>query len=440
MIKLIRFYSTIALLSLSTILKAQPKAIFDKLALFPIKNVNWRLDNSQNIDPIKSLFKKYNVIVLAESQHMDGTTIDAQCMFIKELIDAGIINTLYLESSTLNAQIIMKILREEGVNGISKAKKYAESGDYLFWIESGFWEYLANKIIEKKIDLVGVDIETTSPALVKDMIDETRYLPSVDKLFKKDSIAFYKIRNIFWFFIDFQQKLIYPLDKFKIDTSFIANVITDYNAVNNTLKVRQWRIMAKYLYWIYQRQFKVKEKVFNDIFKNPLGVTKFYSIRDSIMAEIFLEDYTKRKNVKAILSMSAYHSMKNMESSKILWQDFVGEKTHIMNDILNKTLPNQIYNVCFVAASGEWGSRFADGESEVVKIKAPKKSLEKYFENKENDLFFTDLQGSAINEEEFCMQVVYKKPIVAKWAKIFSGLFFIRKMYPLFYNRPMIYK
>jgi erythromycin esterase-like protein len=148
---------------------AQTKNAFAKLNLFPFTNINWKLDNSAQIKPIKELFSRYDLVLLSESTHYDGATLDAQNMIIKELIDSAVINTLYIETSSLNAENIMHILRSGAKDAKLKAKNYCASGDLINWVENDFWDYLAGKIMDRKIDLVGLDIETNSSLLVQEL-------------------------------------------------------------------------------------------------------------------------------------------------------------------------------------------------------------------------------------------------------------------------------
>jgi erythromycin esterase-like protein len=411
---------------------AQTENAFAKLNLFSFTNINWKLDNSVQIKPIKELFSSYDLVVLSESTHYDGATLDAQNMIIKELIDSGIINTLYIETSSLNAENIMHILRSGAKDAKLKAKNYCASGDLIGWVENDFWDYLAAKIMDKKIDLVGLDIETTSDLLVQELYGEALKLPEISKLKNSDSLKFAYLDKSYSDISFFSYDLNFSESEYQRHVSFITTVLAEYKKSNNERRYNQWDLIQKYFYWIYERQYAVTEKNYNDLVFSSKSINSFHSVRDSIMAGIFFKDYNKRKNVKAIVRIFAYHALRNYKESTTFEETSLVKGTHILGEILNNKIGNKMYSICFVAGSGEWGSNIL-GRKNLTKVKPKKGSFEKFFRNKEHPYFFTDLQSSVIKDDEFLMEVVFQKAIRAKWGQIFSGLFYIKKMYPTSY-------
>lgn len=408
---------------------------FNDLKLSPFYNVNFKKDNSRQIKPIRDLFLKYNLVLLAESTHYDGATIDAQCMIMKELIDSGVINTIYTESSWLNAETIMSILLKEGKSGVEKAKKYAASGELIDWIDNDFWDYLTTKIIERKVRLVGFDIETTAWPLMEELFNEA--LSKIPELNLMDSIKKSELKEQYTHFENFVQLMSFSGEQYENHREFIKRVKKYYADIGDQHREHEWEIIESYLYWIYNRQFSSPETKYEVLYKGKynINISYFNSIRDSIMAKIFIDDYSTNRNMKAIIKTSSYHALTNYKENSQIGNVFVGKNVHIFNDILNQQIPGQIYSICFVASSGEWGLDFM-GKMDTRKIKVPKKSFEYFFKKSESPYFFSSFLESFDRSTSFIMKVVFQKPILAKWAQIFSGVFYIKEMYPIKYLYP----
>ncbi len=405
---------------------------FNSLKLSPFYNLDYHADNSKQIKPIRDLFLNYDLVLLAESTHYDGATIDAQCMIMKELIDSGIINTIYTESSWLNAEMIMSILLKEGKAGAAKAKKYAASGELINWIDNDFWQYLINKIVERKVRLVGFDIETNSGILVENLFNEIE--PKILKLKLLDSLNVNELKDEYYHFEKFVQLMSFTKEQYQKHSTFVKIVREYYKNVGDERRMQQWSMIESYFFWIYNRQFYKPETKYQELYKNTfnINISYFNSIRDSIMADIFMKDYNGNKNIKAIIKTSSYHALRNFKDNSPIENLYVGKNVYIFNDVLNKKFTKKIYSICFVASSGKWGLNFL-GNKDVKKIIVPKKSLEYHFKKIEYPFFFSNFQDSFDINSSFTMKLVFQKAIQAKWAKIFSGVFFIKQMYPIKY-------
>ena len=85
-------------------------------------------------------------------------------------------------------------------------------------------------------------------------------------------------------------------------TTVIGCVSDDYYKLTDTINYKRWQRVSKYLYWVYNRRSVEGNNGFNS--KTQLGISVYHSIRDSIMAETFFEDYSKKRNVKAIMNIA----------------------------------------------------------------------------------------------------------------------------------------
>ncbi len=404
---------------------------FNGLEINPISSIDWTKDNSSQIKPFVDIFKEYNIVVLAQSTHLDGTVDDAQCMLMKELINAGIINTIFIESSCLNTDKINSILRKEGVSGIAKAEYFFGSGELSYWSYNGFWPFLASKIIEGKVQLHGIDIETTSDTLMREMLNGILLLDSVKSFVAKYPVMFKKFQDDFSDITNWNTDLNYSENQFCAQNSFIKLAINEYTKKGEAEKIKQWEIISKYLFWRMKRSQSINNKDFYEMIKNTIELTKFFSLRDSMMAEILLAHYLNNKR-KAILITTAYHALRNPFDFNSI-KNLVVDKGHFLGDIINKKMPGQVYNICFVASSGKRG-RIVYLINEVSKIEKPVKgSFEYFFKKSPHEYFFTNLKSSPLENKDFKMNVLFRTYLNVPWSKVFQGVFFIKKMYPIEY-------
>jgi erythromycin esterase-like protein len=403
---------------------------FARLKIEPINNLNWKEANSQQVIPIKNLFRNNNIVILTENTHYDGAIRDAECMILKELIDAGTINTLYLERSWLDIDKINSILKEKGKDSIEETYQYCRSQLFMYWNNNGFWNYLANRIAEGKIEMIGFDIGGAKASIVQEFYKDALELPAIKAIYgnKNDDIA--QLNNdseLFGFKYDF----VFPKHNYLVQTNFIQAVIKEYSNRSITKKVTEWKMMQWYYDWVYRRQSAIKQtKQLDDLDKFIKEKTAYHSFRDSMMAEIFLEHYQSNKGVKAVAIMSAYHALNNFRSYPEIEKCCVDTSTHVMKEMLHRTIPDSIYSICFVAGSGEWGLQVDNKKNIYGKIKPDKKSIEYYFKKNTNyNWFYTDLKSANISAS-FPSAIIFNKTVCANWANIYQGLFFVREMYP----------
>ena len=169
---------------LSNTANSQEGVIFNEENIQKISSINWRGFQYNDISSIDSIISKNKILFLSESDHGHGSSMDAQCMILKGLIDSSKLDILYIESSWINCDRITSTLVQKGITGIEEAKRYIQSYELLYWVKTGFWDYLANKIIEGKVLLKGFDIAGVSPIIAKELFSE-----SLQLTFSKDFVS-----------------------------------------------------------------------------------------------------------------------------------------------------------------------------------------------------------------------------------------------------------
>lgn len=411
--------------SLQDFSQAQSRIIFDSLIIYPITNLSLRNINYNQLAPFEDILRKNDILILSEGGHVDGAAYDAQCMIIKGLIDRGKINTVYTESSWLNIEKINSVLKKYGQDSIQAVEKYMSSVELIYWTHNGFWEYLANKIIDKKVNLVGIDIETTSPLVLKELLNKATKKDSTLKSNDYKKVISDLANPIHWIFDVNYSSTLYEESKL-----FIKKIMHRYSTDLDYYEMKQWQRILDYLHFRYYRNFDNNGGRVLNPFDNGPKEMFFHSIRDSIMCNILLESFTNYEAGKSVLLIASYHAMHNSSTIENLDQYLKYNYVKTFGDRLHQKSNLKIYNVCFVTSSGNRGiTQYS--KKHYTKVKKPVKgSFENYFGRRENSFFFTDIQQISILGGKYFMNPFNKKYLYANWGKVFSGVFFIKKMYP----------
>jgi hypothetical protein len=148
------------------------------------------------------------------------------------------------------------------------------------------------------------------------------------------------------------------------------------------------------------------------------------------MFDNFIESWNLNKT-KAVLLISAYHAMCNPDNAEDINDKLKDSSIKTFGERLANSYVLNYYSICFVPLSGISG--LAHGKEKLRMIPSCKKnSLEQYLGEKPYPFAFVDL--AKIKENSFYMNPFYYEYYKGKWGKIFSGVFFIKNMYPLRYN------
>lgn len=404
---------------------AQSSKLFDSLNIYPLSALSLSEINFNQLKPFENILNRNDVLILSEGGHADGATYDAQCMIVKGLIEQGKISTVYTESSWLNIEKINSILKKYGKDSINSAEKYISSIELFYWTRNGFWNYLAEKIINNKVNLIGIDIETTSSLITVELLNEAMLKDNIfSKNEYKEVIADLSNPLQWTFDVNYSEAF------YKKSRLFIQFIMQHYSSENNLYKVKQWQRILDYQYFRYYRNFDNNGFRVLHPFDNGPRETYFNSIRDSVMCDILLENYTNKNSGKAVLLIASYHAMQNSELIEKLDQCLKYNYVKTFGEILNRRNILKFYNICFVTSSGKRGTK-QDSKKYFYKVKKPKKgSFEDYFSKQKYSYFFTDLESFSAKKTKFFMNPFNKKYLYADWAKIFSGIFFIKEMYP----------
>jgi erythromycin esterase-like protein len=401
--------------------------ISSKMQPILIDENHWQAANGTEVS---KLLSKKQIIILAEADHGQGSSLEAQSMIIKHLIDSTDHISLYIESSWINCDKIMEVIRSDPKNGIQEAEKYMRSLGLRYWVKSGFWNYLAKKIIEGKVELNGFDIDGVSPIIVADLFNEATRLESVNTYIVETKNDFNDVK---WFFDVFGTLSLSSVIVEKVYTpvsKFIKVIITAYREQGNEYRIAQWTSILNYSYWLYKRSLVLAGNKYSNQIENDKQLSLFTAVRDSLMADIFLNSYKKNSSTKTICTMSTFHAIRGALTIDGVQKCCMDATVKTMGERLYDRLGNKIYSVCFTTASGEYGVDYF-GSNEYLSVKKPRKgSLERQLKKLSSPYCFIDLENSPLSGEKFYMNVIFNRYLKAKWAQNFSGVFFIKKMSP----------
>lgn len=418
----------------------------EKVALSPVNNIYWKNTNYSDLLFFDTVLQKHSIIVLSEANHGDGSSYEAQCMVMKGLIDSGKVNAIYTESSWMIIDKINTVLKREGANGIEHSVEYMRSIELRYWVDNGFWNYLANKIIEGKVRLFGFDVGASNK-IVDSLFFEAIQLDGVKKYLelqkdKKSSNGYsvvLKIKGTFENFNGYGDQTTLGEEDYVRLESFIKVVKKELELTKDYYKVKQWQGLQDYFYWMYNRTELMKDnykaKVAVNVPKDDKQLSGFHSIRDSLMAATFLNTYSRERG-KALVLMANYHSMRKSAVIEELVKCCKEPTIYILNEILDKNLGDEIYSLCFINPFGVHGIDYFYARSNNEKyVKPPKESLEFYLsKNYSGNFCIVDLQQPNLKNSFFYMRPVFLKYFKSKWSENYSGAFYIRDMEPLFFH------
>lgn len=402
-----------------------------------ISNNNWVSENNEMLPFCKNILTNNNVLILSESDHGDGASIDAQCKIIKNLIDSALIKSIFIEASWINVEKISELLKKGGEDSVNATLKYMRSTQLMYWVSNGFWSYLTNKIIDGKVKLYGFDISGISGLIVKDFFLEALELNEVKEFKKRDSISFNSAVSAFEYFDGWGLQSNCN-EKYYLSLTSLLNIIIErYTKDGEEELLKKWNGVKDFFYWLYKRTLVLKGNKISNVPKDQIQNSLFHYVRDSIMAKIFIEKYLSLNSPKSVVLMSNYHSLRNTYNIKKIEDCCKSKTVNTMGEIIDKSLKGSYYSICFVAASGNRFVKYKSNNIFSTKIQKPHKLSLEYCLNQSNYKFaFLDLQSSAFQNLSFYMAPVFGKYLEANWAKVYSGIFFIKNMYILNIKMP----
>lgn len=424
------FFVAFFTISYSLQLNAQKEIVFNKGEVNQVSSIDWEKFEPMELQGIHDILDKKDILILSEEDHGHGRSVDAQSMILKMLIDSSKIHTLYIEANWINCQKIMETLGAKGMAGKKDAEKFIYTYEMKYWVKTGFWDYLTNKIIDGTLSLKGFDMAGLSPIIAKELFAESLTIDFSKNYSDKNVENFKEVKADFDFFEGWGTSSYVSKDGYGHLKEYISGIINYYSFKKNDKLVEQWESILNCFYWMYKRSDALVDNKYSNQILNDKQNSLFHSMRDSMMATIFLKEYLGGSNKKIVCTMASYHAMRNSSKIENIENCCKDNGVNIMGEILDKKLPGKIYNMCFITVAGKYG---IDDLSIGIgtDIKKPKKgSLEFSLDKQKNKYCFIDLTNLK-NNDVFYMNAVFNKYLRSSWKNNFSGVFFIKEMKPL---------
>jgi erythromycin esterase-like protein len=433
----------IYLLLIATVNTITISAQINKEALFKntigVSNIDWKTEPGIDIGIFDNALEEGKIIVLCEKDHGEGSSYEAQCKIIKSLIDSGKINAVFTESSWINIDRIVEILRIEGRNGIEETKKYMNSIELRYWVDNGFWNYLSEKIIDGKVSLAGFDIDGTASIIVNFLFEEALTFPEVKLFFKNNPENFELLKPEYEYYGGWNLNSFYLKEHYLRQEKFISIIINSLKTRNELKKIKEWYTILNHFFWMSQRSLGLKNNKYSNVIQSEKQNSSFHSIRDSLMADVFFERYKISKDKKIIALMTSYHALKQPDKIENIYGCCMDFEVNTIGKILNEKYSLKLHSLCFLSGKGEYGIGYEGFKNKYVSVKNPiAGSIEKVLDSSEYEYCLIDLENIVL--KSFYMNAVFGRYLLSEWGRNYQTLFFIKSMKPLIFKNVFKHK
>lgn len=407
--------------------------------IYPINTISWMRPDS-NIAPFfDSALDNKNILMLSEADHGDGSTIEAQCAIMKALIDAGKVNTIYTESSWMVLDKINELIQQNGFKDSNAIKLQMRSSELRYWVDNGFWNYLMSKIIDGKIKLYGLGIDA-SIKIMKPLFEEAQLFSDVKEYLQllkgKNKTDYEEIMGTYNTAYDgYGVQSNYYERNYNLQKGLIDRIQNVYRQQGNEHRMEQWQTVLNFFYWMYKRTLVLQGNKYVNVIEGDIQFSSFMSLKDSFMATHFLKHYQPQQGKKTIVLVSNYHALRNSQIIDSMQQCCKLPGVYLTGEMIDKNLPGQVYNLGFINAYGVHEVNYFERRHPMKYPRPQPNSLEYYLaKNYKGNYCMINLEKSPLKDTSFYMRPVYYLYLRSKWAKNYSGVFFIREMQPLMFK------
>lgn len=402
-------------------------------------NIDWKSEPNINIDIFNNALAEKKLIVLSEKDHGEGSSYEAQCKILKSLIDSEKISAIFTESSWTNIEKIVEILKIQGKEGIEETQKYMNSIELRYWVDNGFWNYLSEKIIDGKVSLVGFDIDGTSSIIVNLLLKEALTFPEIKLFFNNNPKDFELLKPEYEYYDGWNLSSSYSKEHYLRQEKFITTIISCLKTRNELKKINQWHTILDHFFWMSQRSLVLQNNKYSNVIETEKQNSKFHSIRDSLIADIFFENYKSNKGKKIIVLMTSYHAIKQPDKIKNIRNCCMDFGINTVGKILTEKYKLKLHSLCFLSSKGKYGIGYEGFKNKYVSVKEPiGGSIEKVLDSLEYDYCFVDLEN--IGLRSFYMNAVFDRYLFGEWRDNYQTLFFIKSMTPLIFKNAFKHK
>ncbi len=386
------------------------------------KIVPINLNSEEAFEPIGNVVKNKDIVILGESQHGDGKTLELKSQLLKYLIEEKGFNTIAFEGRGF---LDMEILNND--TPLDSLSKSLSKNSLLTWYAEEQMDMLDSAILNNEVNFIG--LESYSYFVNRDPDSFIEYLKSFLEI-NYENIDFnqwLRLKKINYniglsktdeiteadidFYFQYLTSIIVEIEK-QSKSGSPKNTEKDI-VLNNIKNAANYAVLFKNR-WLYEGE--INFPIYNNL-------------RDKQMAENLFWHKTRNPNAKIIVWTANFHGAKKIKDDRYKKEDSTLYNDYtLLGEYLHKKYGNSLYSIAFTSAGGE----SALVNQEPNEIIAPEGSLEKAIEHKNIDFGFIDFSAlrksnPEMKNQKFDAIILGHDNKPGKWLNVFDGIFFIKK-------------
>lgn len=379
-------------------------------------------NSEESFEQIGNIVANKEIVILGESQHGDGRTLELKSHLLKYLVEQKGFNTIAFEGRGF---IDMEILNND--TPLDSLSNSFNKDLLLTWYAEEQMDMLDVAILNNKLNFIGLesgsDVFKLNPDLYIDYLREfleKNYEYSEFEQWPRLKIINYnlglaKSDDITEADIDFySQYLTSIIDEIERQSKAGNSKNIEKDIILNSIKnAAKYAILFKNR-WLYD---------------GKINFTVYNNLRDNQMAENLFWHKERNPDAKIIVWTANFHGAKKIRDIRYKEEDSTLYNNYILfGEHLHQKYGDLLYSIAFTSSSGE--SAMLKQEPSV--IIAPEGSLEKEIEKKNIDYGFIDFSALRKSQPDLQDKIFNaiilghdKKP--GKWLNVFDGIFYIKK-------------
>ena len=396
------------------------KEIVDYIIPLAIDDAN----DIKSFEHIGSIVADRDIVILGESDHGDGKTIELKSRLVKYLIEEKGFNTFAGEGVGF---FDMEILNENP-SKITIPQNFLKNIWALSW---GYSEPLISTLEKNQVKYIGIESDSyllsQSPEMRMKYLKKNLNVSDRTKfagILKEMEETFLKISSLSAAKVSENEIGLYIQNLEMIKANINGQNNTDENKSELLTKVIENMVS-------FAEYFK---------YFNIIGTYKAQNIainlRDEQMAKNLIWYKERHKDAKIIVWTANFHGAKKIreirykEEEPDLYNDFILFGEHLHNEY-----GSDVYSIAFTSATGETSTPFGE-RTKTIKIDAERGTLENKLYEKRLEYGFLDFSAirksyPGLIDKVFSAKILGHDNKPGKWLQVFDGVFFLRTESPL---------
>lgn len=388
------------------------------------------LSSKEAFEPIGNIVGHKDIVILGESQHGDGKTLEVKSHLLKYLIEEKGFNTIAFEGRGF---LDMEILNND--TPLDSLSKSLHKNALLNWYAAEQQNMLKSAILNNKLNFIG--LESYSYFVSREPDSLINYLQRFLEIHYdyKEFDQWSKLRKIHYD-ISFSNTNNITEEDIEFYTESLTSMVqkiqdqTETENLKNSEKeiaLHSIKNAAKYATLFKNRW----------LYEDEINFSVYNNLRDEQMSNNLLWHKERNPDAKIIVWTANFHGAKKIRDVRFKKEDpNLYDNYTLLGEHLHKAYGDKLYSIAFTSSSGETG--MLDQDPQI--INAPPGSLEKEIEEKGIDYGFIDLSGvrksnPKLQDTKFNATILGHDNKPGKWLNVFDGLFFIKENEKIISNK-----